>query len=631
MSGSLVLPDYHALFEHAADGMVVVDASMRIMETNAAFANLIGLEPDDVIGRTPGEFLTPEEQRTVPAQIDVLERDGQVFTVRRLQRADGTLVPVEILACRLPDGTSLGIVRDLRRRPSADSTLIAETRLHAIGRTLRVALILADKSGRGVYANEYVETLTGYRPDEIVGCDLMTTLVAEHDHAALQARAGAQHGSQTDHYEVAFRHKNGRQFTVSVTSSPTFDSSGSCIGSVSVVEDVTEQLHLREGQRVMQEQLLLAQKMEAVGSLAGGVAHDVNNLLSVILGAAESIERELSADSPLRDDVKDIRDATERGAALTRQLLSLGRREVRTPTLLDVNQVVTNVTRLLLRALGPQVSIDVRRGEGPLSIVADASQLEQVLVNLAINARDAMPDGGVLSLATERRELSAAAADTIGLSAGLHVVLVVSDTGIGMDATTRVRAFEPFYTTKGPTVGTGLGLSTVYAIVRQSGGGIMLETSPGAGTRFTLHFPMATESAPETELSSLTGEHAIRSRRGRVLLVEDEPRVRSQTRRLLERAGYQVTDAPDGAEGLFQFRARDGAVDVVVSDVMMPVMGGVEMIGRLRALKPDVPVVLVSGYTADDRDLPLDQNTLYVPKPYTIEKLCEAIDRLLAR
>ncbi|HEX9485168.1 MAG TPA: PAS domain S-box protein [Gemmatimonadaceae bacterium] len=630
MSGSLVLPDYRALFEHAADGMVVVDASMHIVETNAAFANLIGAQPDQLIGRSPAQFIMREELKNVPPRVDLLEREGEVFTMRRLQHSDGSLVPVEILACRLPDGRSLGIVRDLRRRPIAESTPIAESRLHAIGKSLRVALIITDRVGHALYANEYVETLTGYRPDEIVGKDLMTTLVAEHDRAALLARAEARHASLTDHFEVTFRHKDGRQFTVSVTSSPTFDSNGACIGSVAVIEDVTEQLHLREGQRLMQEQLLLAQKMEAVGSLAGGVAHDVNNLLSVILGAAESIERELGAESPLREDVKDIRDATERGAALTRQLLSLGRREVRAPTLLDVNQVVTSVTRLLLRALGPRVSIDVHRGEGPLSIVADAGQIEQVLVNLAINARDAMPDGGVLTLQTERRDLSLDDAAVIGVPAGRYVALVVSDTGTGMDATTRARAFEPFYTTKGPNVGTGLGLSTVYAIVRQSGGGITMDSSPGMGTRFALHFPMAAESAPAAELPQLTGEHMI-PRRGRVLLVEDEPRVRSQTRRLLERAGFQVTDAPDGAEGVFQFRAREGAVDVVVSDVMMPVMGGVEMIGRLRTLKPDVPVVLVSGYTADDRDLPLDQKTLYVPKPYTIETLCEAIDRLLAR
>ena len=241
-----------------------------------------------------------------------------------------------------------------------------------------------------------------------------------------------------------------------------------------------------------------------------------------MLGASESIEGELPKDSPLREDVRDIRDAAERGAALTRQLLSLGRREVRAPVLLDVNEVVASVSRLLLRALGPQVRTDVRLGPGPLSVVADAGQLEQVLVNLAINARDAMPGGGTLIISTGTRELAPAEAALAGVPPGAYVVLDVKDDGIGMDATTRTRAFEPFFTTKGPHMGTGLGLATVYAIVKQSGGGITLESAVGGGTRVTLYLPRADGTASPVAISALCrGAHgseasrACAARRGR--------------------------------------------------------------------------------------------------------------------
>ena len=663
------VPDFHALFQHAADGIAVGDASQHAAEVNETF------------------------------------------------------------------------------------TRTAEARLRAIAESLNVALVITDSVNGALYVNEHMAVLTGYRVDEIVGHDLAEFLATDDDRERVAARMRARRDGAADKYEVEHRRKDGSTFTAAISASPMFDEQGQVIGTVAVMEDVTErrrqerelaererryrslfevtplptwvfdvetlqftavnpaaiahygyseaeflamtlldirtpeeahgfsifmeseegpplprraehrrkdgsliqvdlvakdlildgrksrivvahdvseQMRLRERQRSVEQQLLLAQKMEAVGGLAGGVAHDFNNLLSVMLGASESIDSELPPGSPLREDVKDIRESAERGAALTRQLLSLGRREVRAPGLLDLNQVVANVSRLLLRALGPQVHTDVRRGAGPLSIVADAGQLEQVIVNLAINARDAMPNGGTLVVTTDCRELAPAEAAAAGVPPGTYVTLVVKDNGIGMDASTRERAFEPFFTTKGPHLGTGLGLSTVYGIAQQSGGGITLESEPGAGTRVTLFLPRAESATPSASPSAVTGEHSMAGCRGRVLLVEDDPRVRAQARRLLERSGFAVTDAPDGAEGLFQFRARKGDVDIVVSDVMMPTMGGVEMVTQLRELAPLVPVVFVSGYTANDQDLPLDDRTLFVPKPYSIDTLCDAIDSLLA-
>jgi PAS domain S-box-containing protein len=741
--------DYHSLFQHAGDGIVICDASHRVVEVNEAFARMVGIDRAELVGRDPAELITSADLHLLPPQRESLARTGSSTSLRRLRHQDGSEIFVEILATVMSDGTTLGIVRHVRQR----SLSVALRSARAIAESLNMAIVVTDPENCALYANAHMAALTGFPVQEMVGVDLAEFAATESDRQMVAARMSARRDGAAEKYELEHRRKDGSTFTAAISASPMFDEHGSVVGTVAVIDDVTElhraerelaererryrslfevtplptwvfdvetlrfcavnpaaiahygyseteflsmslldirtpeeahafsefmaqevgpplprraehrkkdgttihvelvaedflldgrksrivvahditdELQLRERQRAVEEQLRLAQKMEAVGGLAGGVAHDFNNLLSVMLGASESIGRDLPADSPLHEDVRDIREAAERGAALTRQLLSLGRKEVRAPVLLDLNAVVSNVSRLLFRALGPQVRTDVRSGDGPLSIIADATQVEQVIVNLAINARDAMPGGGTLRITTAVRELVAAEAAAAGVEPGLYVTLTVQDDGAGMDDATRARAFEPFFTTKGPHLGTGLGLSTVYAIARQSGGGITLDSVVGEGTRVTLYLPHAEESASEVSPMTFTGEHRIEGRRGRVLLVEDEPRVRSQARRLLERSGFAVTDAHDGAEGLFQFRAREGAVDVVVSDVMMPTMGGVEMVARLRAISPAVPVVFVSGYTADDRELPLDDRTLFVPKPYTINVLCEAIDSLLA-
>jgi CheY-like chemotaxis protein len=326
--------------------------------------------------------------------------------------------------------------------------------------------------------------------------------------------------------------------------------------------------------------------------------------------------------------VGDIRAAVGRGAALTRQLLAFGRKEVHAPGLVDLNEVMTNVERLLARVLGKHIRIELQKGPHIAPVVADTSQMEQVIVNLAINARDAMPRGGVLTIATGVVTVDADEAATLGVLEGSYVTLAVMDTGVGMDLETRTRAFEPFFTTKAPTQGSGLGLSTVYGIARQSGGTVTIDSVPGKGTCVRLHLPRS--SAGERLRSPTPARGMAIHGRGRILLVEDEPRVRTQARRLLERAGYTVIEAADGEQGEREFRTHGGTIDAVVTDVVMPGLGGADMVARLRELAPAVPVVFVSGFTAEDRDLPLDERTRFVSKPYTIAALCEAIAEVTA-
>ena len=742
--------DYKALFALVADGIVVADAAHRIVDANEALARMVGRAREDIIGLDPATLIAADDMHDRPALNEELERKGVLLSISRVQHSNGSLIPVEIHATRMPDGTTISIVRNVRQRPVATALHSAETRLRVVGESLSVALVVTDANNRAVYANPQMAALTGYAPEELIG-RAMGDFVAQ-ENAGRDAHMLARRLGQAGKYEVEHYRKDGSVFTALISGSPMLDELGEFMGTVAVVEDITErrrlqnelaerelryrslfevtplptwvfdletlrfravnpaavhhygytemeflgmtlldirtpqgaeefavymrsgspapltpraehrkkdgtiiqvalvgedflldgrpsrliiarditdELRLTERQQSVEHQLRLAQKMEAVGSLAGGVAHDFNNLLSVMLGAAESLAHALPRESALREDVRDIRESAERGAALTRQLLSLGRRDVHAPTIVDVNEVVRSVAQLLQRTIGLNIRTIVACATHPLVVLADAGQLEQVLMNLTINARDAMPDGGVLRLETSVCTLDAEGAAPIGVGAGTYVCMVVLDEGMGMDEATRARAFEPFFTTKGPHAGTGLGLSTAYSIVKQAGGGIALETTVGRGTRVTMYLPRSHGDVQARELRRSSEQRTV-GRRGRVLLVEDDPRVRAQARRLLDRSGFSVTEADDGARGLTTYTASPGAFDIIVSDVMMPTMGGVEMVTELRRTVPDVPVVFVSGYTASDRELPLDARTIFIAKPYSIEALCSAMDSLIA-
>ena len=742
--------DYKSLFTHAADGIVVTDVAHRVVEVNQAFARMVGRAREEIIGLSPADLIVASDTNDHSTLTQELVREGMVLSIRRLQHADGSAVPVEIHATTMPDGTHVGIVRSVRQRPLATALHSAETRLRVVGESLNVALVVTDADNKAVYANAQMALLTGYGADELIGramADLVVEGNERRDHHMRARRLG-----QAGKYEVLHYRKDGSTFTAMISGSPMQAEDGEFMGTVAVVEDITErrrlenelaerelryrslfevmplptwvfdletlrfravnpsavqhygyteaeflgmtlldirtpegaaefrrhmksaapppfakraehrkkdgtiiqvalvgedlilegrpsrlviarditdELRLHERQQSVEQQLRLAQKMEAVGSLAGGVAHDFNNLLSVMLGAAESLAYALPRESPLREDVRDIRESAERGAALTRQLLSLGRRDVHAPTFVDVNEIVRNVVHLLQRTIGANIRTTMVCATHPLIVLADAGQLEQVLMNLMINSRDAMPEGGNLRVETSVCTLDAESAAPIGIDPGTYVCLAVQDEGMGMDEATRARAFEPFFTTKGPTQGTGLGLSTAYGIVKQAGGGIALESAPGRGTSVMLYLPRS-HGDVQTVDSRRSQEHRAVGRRGRVLLVEDDPRVRTQARRLLERSGFNVTEAEDGAEGLSAYAAAPTAFDIIVSDVMMPTMGGVEMVAELRRTFPDVAVVFVSGYTASDRELPLDARTIFIAKPYSIEALCSAMDSLIA-
>jgi signal transduction histidine kinase len=378
-------------------------------------------------------------------------------------------------------------------------------------------------------------------------------------------------------------------------------------------------------------QLRQAQKMEAVGRLAGGVAHDFNNILSVVLGTSAAILDELDSCAPMRPEIEAIRKAGERAGVLTRQLLALSRQQILAPRVVDLAEIVAGLESLLRRLVGEDITLTVERPDGPAPVLADPGQLEQVLVNLAVNARDAMPAGGTLEIETALPANGRAAVAHAGVPPGRYVSLAVTDSGHGMDEATRARIFEPFFTTKESGKGTGLGLSTVYGIVTQSGGHVSVDSVPGEGTRFTVHFPRAEgELAPEPPAPE--GPATLRGS-DTVLLVEDEDQVRATVRSILRRGGYTVLEAQNGGEAFLVCEQYGNKIDLLLTDVVMPRMNGTDLAKRLGALRPDMRVLYMSGYTRDAviHDGVASNGISFLQKPVTPDTLLRKVRDVLDR
>jgi PAS domain S-box-containing protein len=428
------------------------------------------------------------------------------------------------------------------------------------------------------------------------------------------------------------RTRDGRLFPVEVAAN-YFEYAGRGY-NLALARDISERRRSEAERARIEEQLRQSQKLEAVGQLAGGVAHDFNNLLTAILGSAEELTSALDEASPLRACVDDIQGASQKAALLTRQLLTFGRRQAARPRVLHLGELVASTLRLLRRLIGEDVELTAVSQPGLGCVLADPSQLEQVILNLAVNARDAMPGGGRLTIETANADVGEEARGGNGLRPGRHVVLTVKDTGSGMTAEVQAHLFEPFFTTKEPGRGTGLGLSTVYGIVKECGGDVRVESEPGRGSTFRVFLPAVEGACAEatTPVDEAAGETPAPRGTESILVVEDEPAVRAIAVKALRDAGYAVVDAGDGAEALRLLAGpRPPRLDLVVTDAVMPRLGGLELAGRLRAERPDLRVLFVSGYTDRSADLQrcLDARTGFLAKPFTSVGLSRAVRDLL--
>ncbi|MEK7867318.1 MAG: PAS domain S-box protein [Planctomycetota bacterium] len=479
-------------------------------------------------------------------------------------------------------------------------------------------IMIADREGVISWVNDGFTRLTGYTREEMIGKTPRILKSGTHGPDFYRGLWKALLAGNVWHGEIVNRRKDGTLYTEEQTVTPVRGADGQVSHFVAIKQDVTEKKRL-------EAQFRQSQKMEAVGQLAGGVAHDFNNLLLVMNGYCEMALGKLPEDHPQRGDLLQVLKAGARAKDLTRQLLAFSRRQVLDPKVIDLNEVVCGMEKMLVRLLPEHTRVVSDLSSDLGRVLADRGQVEQVVMNLVVNARDAMPDGGKVALVTRNVEIDAAYAEAHpGTPPGRYVLLSIADTGCGMSQEVLSHLFEPFFTTKRAGKGTGLGLSTVYGIVRQSGGSIDVFSDPDRGTRFDVFLPRA--EAPDEPIAAEEVAASLLGR-GSVLLVEDEPEVRSVVRRFLEVYGYDVTEAKDGQEGLEIAERSPRKFDLLLSDIVMPRLGGKALATRLAWARPDLRVILMTGYTDDAglRQGDLPEGWSLLQKPFTSRALAERL------
>jgi PAS domain S-box-containing protein len=624
---------YHRLVATSPHGVFVADREGRFTELNAAAVRILGRDASELLGRSFGEPVAPESrgaareavarvltgaQGTVEAELWIVPSSGE----RRLVRLAMTAIR--------EDGTTTGIHgvgRDVTEERRTQEALQRSRDFYlSIFDHFPTPVWRTDASGGCDYFNQTWLDFTGRPLAEQLGegwAGLVHPADRERCVAAYRAAFAAR---RTFEHEYRLLHHSGEYRAVVDLGHPLYGLDGEFLGYTGAAFDVHEQ-------RRLEERLRQAERMEAVGRLSGGIAHDFNNLIGVISGTAELILLDLPTSGPLREDIEAIGRAAERAAELTRRLLAFSRQQVLQPRVVDLNRIVQSTEKLLRRSLGEDIELAIALDPALGHTCVDPGQLEHALLNLAINARDAMPRGGRLSIETGNVELGAEDAHRLPdrVPPGGYVTLRVSDSGSGMAPEVCKRIFEPFFTTKEMGKGTGLGLSTVYGIVKQSGGYIWADSAVGRGTRFEIYLPRAREEeAPAPAAPSATGVQTQTSPAHTVLLVEDEASLRGVARRSLERAGYTVLEA-DGGEAALRLLADGHAVDLLFTDVVMPRMSGRELAERARALIPDLKVLYTSGHTDEAMVHHQVQSAevAFLPKPYGAEALLRTLADLL--
>jgi two-component system cell cycle sensor histidine kinase/response regulator CckA len=573
-------------------------------------------------------LIHPDDYDRVMALRREAAHTGRPFEIEyRAVCSDGTIRRVRSLvqpdpAAEGQPGTLRGVIVDITELREAEARLREEQeRYRSVIEHAGDILLVHDAEGRIVDANRVACDALGLPRDTLLASSIADIEVDFDAEASCAVWRGLEPGRPTA-VDRVYRRADGSTFPVEVRLGTLQGSGPSQV--VTLARDLSERNRI-------EEQLRRAQKLEAVGRLAGGIAHDFNNLLTTIRGHAELLLRDAGPTAGVRADLEEITKAAGRAAVLTHQLLAFSRRQVVSPEVLDANAVVGGLEPVLVRLLGPRIELRTALEPVP-SVRADRSQIEQALVNLVENARDAMPDGGRLTITTREHRIAAADPDRDPvLPPGRYVALRVADTGHGMDAATQARVYEPFFTTRARGAGGGLGLSTAYGIVRQAGGHLTVESTPGRGATFTMLLP-ASSQAPATRAQPIAPEPVAAGGTETILVVEDEDAVRSLVTRILRKKGYTVLEAGDGAEALDVHRS--GAhFDLLLSDIVMPRINGRELALRLRAERPDLRLILMSGYTDDSiaqgRELPPD--TAFLAKPFTPEELAAAVRRVLGR
>ena len=615
---------YQAMLDHSPLLMSVVGCDGRYLKVNRTLGAFFGRRPEELEGKRFDELLPEEIAATFSNRLEQVCRDRSPLTVEDRIAVDGTesLYITTLFPLQPPSEPlrEVGIVSyEITEQEKVRENL---RRLSAAVEQAGEMVVITDTDGIIQYVNPAFEGVTGYTGSEAIGQNVEMLRSDRHDEEFHRAMWASLQAGQIWEGHFTNRRKDGTLFVEEATISPVRNAAGEVVNYVAVKRDVTRE-------REMEDQFRQAQKMEAVGSLAGGVAHDMNNLLSPILLGSELLLQELVPGDERRDMVEEIKGAGMRARDLVRQLLLFSRREPLEVKTIDLNKVIAGFEKLLRRTLRENVEIEIDLAPSSMPVRADVGQMEQVLMNLAANAQDAMPDGGRISIGTSTCVLGEAEATAFpSLPPGRYVRLTVADDGHGMDAETLERIFEPFFTTKGQGKGTGLGLATVYAIADQHGGGVRVDSHPGRGTTFSLCFPLADTDAEEEETSPLrTDEIGGRT----VLLVEDEAGVRKHVSQALRENGFEVLAASRAGEALRLANAHRGRLDLLLTDVILPERNGRQLATQISVQQPEIKVLYMSGYPADviDRHGVLEKGIAFLQKPFTHQELMRKVSEVL--
>jgi len=615
---------FRVIFEDSKDGIIQVDVESRKFHlANKTFCDMVQYTLDEI--RQLGIMdIHPDED--VPWIIEEFDRRARQETEKKLdipvRRKDGSIFWADIKSSPVTISGKkyvLGNFRDVTERRKT-----AETLVHlgmAVDQSAEI-IVITDREGTIQYVNPAFERITGYSVEEVIGKNPRILHSGMHDESFYREMWGALLRGEVWEGHFINRKKDGSLYEEDATISPVRDSSGKILSFVAAKRDVTRLLSL-------EKQVRTAQKMEAVGTLAGGIAHDFNNVLTVIIGYGEMLKLRIANDPKAVFDLDEILRSAERASVLTRQLLTFARRQVIDPTNLDLNEVTTDFVKLFRKVTREDIEIRTTLAGGLPTILADQGQVEQVLMNLALNAREAMPEGGQLVVDTEEAWIDAEYVKQYPyMKADRYAVLSVGDTGIGMDEGTRERVFEPFFTTKGPDRGTGLGLAVVYGIVKQHNGFIHIYSEPGKGTTFRIYFP-AVDVPADTKVVAARG--IIRGGNETILLAEDNESVRHLAEQTLIFYGYRVLIACDGEEAVDIFRRHGKEIAIVVLDLVMPKKGGKQAYDEMIATIPGLKAIFMSGYSANaiHDSFVLHPGIPFLQKPFGPSNLARMVREVL--
>jgi PAS domain S-box-containing protein len=618
------------IFDAVPDAILILNSEARIVEANEAASRQLGYSRAELLQIGVGEFVAPEFRARARSRFPKME--GGTFYESRHLRKDGVEVPIELNTRRIMVAGSpalLAVARDISERKKAECELrSSEARCRTLTEGAPLAISMS-REGRVVYANPaYLRMFRFQRTEDLYELPNIELFAPQcRDEVVERARQRALGLPVARDYEAIGRRMDGSEFPVLVSVITMQFDEGPAL--VAFISDLTETKQAEEERLLLEQQFRQAQKLESIGRLAGGVAHDFNNLLTVINGYSEMGLGIVHDGGTIHDCLTEIRKAGDRAAGLTQQLLAFSRKQVVEPQSVDPNEAILDSYKMLRRVVGEDIEIVTDLDQEAGHVMADPGQLHQILLNLVVNSRDAMPSGGRITLRTSREQRDQAAAAFPGASPGSYVVMEVADTGMGMSQDVQEKIFDPFFTTKPKGAGTGLGLSTVYGIVQQSGGWIEVKSQPGKGATFRIGFPWLAHKEAQARREKPPAAHLEGAET--VLVVEDQEDVRGLVLAVLHAYGYQTLEAKSGDEALEIVENHEGPIHLILTDMIMPGMTGKQTADRLRQVRHEMKVLYMSGYTDEviSRRGSLDDRVDYIAKPFTPEALARKVRSVL--